>query len=149
MARESLGYAILINGLKQKNIEVISMPINDEGYTEMAEIANSLNCSTDWIDEAQCEWEELDEAGFDYASIDYGDVLNSIHIAEFTVWYEINRDEQPYWTLKGITIRDNAEEEVLELGGLVLITNDYELLFSKQQVQDALKRITIQFDSYQ
>jgi len=140
------GYGVFVDPLNQKVI-LLPFEVSEDRYINLNDIVDVLNCDTDWISEAKAHLEELESEGYDYASIDYSDALRTKQISDYSVWYEVDRNESPRWDKNSFltNYEFNNDEDVYNTNGAVLITKEDDLLFSKEECEDFLRSVKITF----
>lgn len=139
-------YGVFIYPLNQKVI-LLPFELSEDSHINLNDIAHALNCDTDWISEAEADWEELESEGYDYASIDFSDALKTKQISDYSAWYEVDRDENPRWDTKSwLTNYEFKNDEIVyNTNGAALITKEHDLLFTEEECEDFLRSVKITF----
>ena len=55
---QTKGYGVFIDPINQK-VSLLPFKVSEDYYINVNDITDALNCDTDWISEAEADWEEL------------------------------------------------------------------------------------------
>ena len=143
---QNKGHSVFIDPINQK-VSLLTFRVSDDYYINVNDITDALNCDTDWISEAEADWEELESEGYDYTSVDFSNAVKTKQISDYSAWYEVDRDENPRWDTKSwLTNYEFKNDEIVyNTNGAVLITKEHDLLFSEEECEDFLRSVKITF----